>query len=222
MNETLWKQHFPEFLASNDKVLGQLMDAAMLMNIPAGQQIFYPGKSCENYLLILSGSVKTQILSEDGREVLLYHVHAGESCVLTTSCLLGGNDYPAEGFTESEVSVFAIPAHVFHRCLQQSDLFREFVFQNFSQRLADVINRMGAISFGSIDQKLAKALLAFESKTIHKTHNELAQELGSAREVVSRHLKRFESLGWLSLTRGAIEIIDFESLKKALNYDEGR
>ena len=106
MNESLWKQHFPEFLGSNDKVLGQLMDAAILVKIPAGQQIFYPGKSCENYLLMLSGSVKTQILSSDGREVLLYHVQAGESCVLTTSCLLGGNDYPAEGYTESEVSAF--------------------------------------------------------------------------------------------------------------------
>ena len=150
MNETLWKMHFPEFLGSNDKVLDQLMDAAILVNIPAGRQIFYPGKSCENYLLMLSGIVKTQILSSDGREVLLYHVQAGESCVLTTSCLLGGNDYPAEGYTETEVSAFAIPSHVFHRCLQQSDFFREFVFRNFSKRLADVINRMGAISFGSV------------------------------------------------------------------------
>lgn len=217
MNESLWKRHFPEFLGSGDNVLRQLMDAAILTKIPAGQQIFYPGKSCENYLLILTGSVKTQILSSDGREVLLYHVQAGESCVLTTSCLLGGNDYPAEGFTESEVSAFVIPSHIFHRCLQQSGFFREFVFRNFSKRLADVINRMGAISFGSVDQKLAKALLTYSGGTIHKTHNELAQEMGSAREVVSRHLKRFEGLGWLSLNRGSIEIIDFEALRKIVN-----
>ena len=221
MNESLWKSHFPEFLSSNDKVVTQLMDAAILVKIPAGQQIFYQGKSCENYLLMLSGSVKTQILSSDGREVLLYHVQAGESCVLTTSCLLGGNEYPAEGYTESAVSAFVIPSHVFHRCLQQSEFFREFVFRNFSKRLADVINRMGTISFGSVDQKLAKALLAFGGKTIHKTHHELALELGSAREVVSRHLKRFESLGWLSLNRGNIEIIDFESLKKTVDSEEG-
>ena len=217
MNESLWKKHFPEFLGSQDKVLSQLMDAAILVNIPAGQQIFYPGKSCENYLLMLSGSVKTQILSSDGREVLLYHVQAGESCVLTTSCLLGGNAYPAEGYSESEVSVFAIPAHIFHRCLQQSDFFREFVFQNFSKRLADVIERMGVLSFGTVDQKLAKVLLAFGSNTIHKTHNELALELGSAREVVSRHLKRFESLGWVNLNRGCIEIIDCEPLKNIVD-----
>jgi CRP/FNR family transcriptional regulator len=148
--------------------------------------------------LILSGSVKAQIISPDGREILLYHVCSGDSCVLTTSCLLGDNNYPAEGYTETEVSAFAIPANIFHRCLEQSTFFREFVFRNFSQRLADVIKRMESISFGSIDQKLASALFASGETTLRKTHNELALELGSAREVVSRHLKRFESYGWLT------------------------
>ena len=96
------------------------------------------------------------------------------------------------------------------------------MFRNFSKRLADVINRMGSISFGTVDQKLAKALLAFGSNTIPKTHNELALELGSAREVVSRHLKRFESLGWVSLNRGSIEIINFDALKKTVNSNEER
>lgn len=186
----------------------------MVVNIPAKQQVFYPGKICENYLLILSGSVKAQILSEDGREILLYHVQSGDSCVLTTSCLLGDNNYPAEGYTETEVSAFAIPAHIFHRCLEQSTFFREFVFRNFSKRLADVIKRMENISFGSIEQRLAKALLTNGEKHLRKTHHELAQELGSAREVVSRHLKRFESYGWLTLSRGSIQNINFEELSK--------
>jgi CRP/FNR family transcriptional regulator len=220
MHETLWKLHFPEFIASNDKVIKQLMDAAIMVTLPARQQVFYPGKICDNYLLVLSGSVKAQIMSTDGREILLYHVLAGDSCVLTTSCLLGDNNYPAEGYTETEVSAFAIPAHVFHRCLEQSTFFREFVFRNFSQRLADVIKRMESISFGSVDQKLAKALLASGEKTLHKTHNELALELGSAREVVSRHLKRFESYGWLSLSRGAISNINFDALHKISHFND--
>lgn len=216
MNETLWKTHFPEFVGSGDRILGQLMASATVVKLPAGRQVFYPGKSCENYLLMLSGSIKAQIMSEDGREVLLYHVRAGDSCVLTTSCLLGGNHYPAEGFTETDISAFAIPAHVFHRCLEQSAFFREFVFRNFSRRLTDVIKRMEAITFGTIDQKLAKALLAEGAKTIPKTHHELALELGSVREVISRHLKRFESYGWLSLNRGSIEIIDAAALRQAM------
>lgn len=214
MNDKLWKSHFPEFVGTTDKVIKQLMDAAIVVNLPARQQVFYPGKICENYLLILSGSVKAQIISPDGREILLYHVCSGDSCVLTTSCLLGDNNYPAEGYTETEVSAFAIPAHIFHRCLEQSTFFREFVFRNFSQRLSDVIKRMESISFGSIDQKLASALLANGETTLRKTHNELALELGSAREVVSRHLKRFESYGWLTLSRGSIQNINIEALKK--------
>jgi CRP/FNR family transcriptional regulator len=216
MNESLWKQHFPEFLEANDAVVKQLMDSAVVVNLQMGQQIFYPGKTCESYLLMLSGSIKTQILSADGREVLLYHVQAGDSCVLTTSCLLGGNDYPAEGYTETEVSAFVIPASVFHRCLDHSSFFREFVFRNFSNRLADVIKRMGDLSFGTIDQKLARVLLANGNNTILKTHNELALEMGSVREVVSRHLKRFESLGWLNLKRGSIELTDTTALRKML------
>ena len=211
---SLWQQHFPEFVSQDDKIVKQLMESALLVKLPAGQQVFYPGKVCENYLLLLSGSVKAQIMSTDGREVVLYHVGAGDSCVLTTSCLLGNNQYPAEGFTETDVSAFAIPAYIFHRCLEHSTFFRDFVFRSFSTRLADVIKRMESISFGSIDQKLAKVLLSSDSPIISKTHHELALELGSVREVVSRHLKRFESYGWLNLNRGSIEILDVDALKQ--------
>ncbi len=219
MSEKLWKLHFPAFTGSNDAVIKQLMASAILLNMPPRQQLFYPGKTCENYLLVLSGSIKTQIISSDGREILLYHVCAGDSCVLTTSCLLGDSNYPAEGFTETEVNAFAIPAHIFHRCLEQSTFFREFVFRNFSKRLVDVIKRMENISFGTVDQKLARALLEIGDKTIYKTHNELAFELGSAREVVSRHLKRFESYGWLTLSRGCIQDINYDALQKIVDTE---
>ncbi|TPQ28925.1 Crp/Fnr family transcriptional regulator [Methylomonas koyamae] len=212
-----WKDQFPEFAGCGDAVVAQLMAAATLVTVPAGQQVFYPGQACDNYLLLLSGSVKAQILSADGREVLLYRVLPGDSCVLTTSCLLGDSAYPAEGYTETDISAFAIPAHVFQRCLQQSAFFREFVFRNFSGRLADVIKRMAALSFASIDQRLAQTLLAEKTNPIRKTHQELALELGSVREVVSRHLKRFESLGWLNLSRGSIEIVDAAALRDMLS-----
>ncbi|MGR8932151.1 MAG: Crp/Fnr family transcriptional regulator [Gammaproteobacteria bacterium] len=214
MMVSVWKHHFPEFLNQDDDVLKQLMESAVLIKLPAGQQVFYPGKACEYYLLVISGSVKAQIMSTDGREILLYHVHAGESCVLTTSCLLGSNQYPAEGFTETDVEAFSIPAYVFHRSLQHSVFFRDFVFRSFSSRLSDVIKRMESISFDSIDQKLAKALLSDNALLVSKTHQELALEMGSVREVVSRHLKRFESYGWLSLSRGCIEIRDAEALTR--------
>jgi len=211
-NQNLWATYFPQFIAHHDKGLELLMEASNLVTFAAGRQLFYPGSHCENYLLVLSGTVKVQIMSENGREVLLYHVRSGDSCVLTTSCLLSGDSYPAEGITESEVTAFAMSSHAFYRCIEQSAFFREFVFKNFSSRLSNLIGRMEAVVFDTIDQRICKVLLASGEKIIVKTHHELAYELGTAREVVSRHLKNFENYGWLSLKRGTIDIINHEAL----------
>ncbi len=212
--QELWRRYFPQFIASHEAAMKSLMASAVLMRIPAGKQVFYPGCSCENYLLMLEGQIKTQLISESGREILLYHVCSGDSCVLTTSCLLGGNCYPAEGITETDVLAFSISAIAFHRCLELSAFFREFVFKNFADRLAAVISRMEAVVFGAIDVRLSKLLLSYNQTTLNITHHELAAELGTAREVVSRHLKYFEKQGWLQLNRGVIEISNPRALKQ--------
>jgi CRP/FNR family transcriptional regulator len=211
-NHDLWATHFPQFIENRDKGVDFLMDASSLVKLAAGRQLFYPGSLCENYLLVLEGAVKVQIMSESGREVLLYHVRSGDSCVLTTSCMLSGDCYPAEGIIESEVTAFAMSSHAFYRCIEQSPFFREFVFKNFSSRLSKLIGRMEAVVFETIDQRICKSLLESGEKIMAKTHQELAYELGSAREVVSRHLKTFESYGWVKLKRGTIDIIDREAL----------
>lgn len=213
-NHQLWQTHFPQFVACPDNSVKSLMESALLVRIPDGERLFYPGKNCSNYLLLLEGSVKARLLAENGREILLYYVKPGDSCVLTTSCLLGENNYPAEGLSEGEVLAFVITAPTFHRCLDHSAFFREFVFNNFSKRLSNVIGRMENVLFAGIEERLAEALLRDGERLVHKTHQELAAELGSAREVVSRHLKRFESFGWLKLGRGTVEIIDIEALQR--------
>lgn len=219
-NEHWWQTCFPDFVDNLDLPMQLLMASSTLVAIPAGQQVFYPGSPCENYLLLLDGQVKVQLMSENGREILLYQVGSGDSCVLTTSCLISGECYPAEGITETDVTAFAVSAFAFHRCLEQSSFFRAFVFKNFSARLANLINRMESVVFGSIDQRLAKILLASGNSTINKTHQELAYELGSAREVVSRHLKQFEKQGWVSLNRGVVEIIGRDAIKQlALRHE---
>jgi CRP/FNR family transcriptional regulator, anaerobic regulatory protein len=213
-HESLWKQHFPGFTACPDKSIKSLMESASLVTIPDGEKLFYPGKICTNYLLLLEGKVKAQLLSENGREIVLYYVSPGDSCILTTSCLLGGNDYPAEGISEGKVTAFLITATAFQRCLDHSAFFREFVFNNFSNRLAHVLSRMESVLFAGIEQRLAKTLLTDNEPVITKTHQELATELGSAREVISRHLKRFESQGWVKLNRGTIEILQSKPLQE--------
>ncbi len=213
-HEELWKTHFPQFVACPEKSVKSLMESATLVRIPSGEKVFYPGKHCDNYVLLLEGAVKTQLLSDNGREILLYYVRPGDSCVLTTSCLLGEDQYPAEGISEGDVAAFVISSHAFHRCLEHSTFFREFVFQNFSSRLSNVIGRMETVVFGAIENRLCSALLENGETIIAKTHQELASELGSAREVISRHLKRFESYGWVSLSRGIVEIIDADAIKR--------
>lgn len=193
-----------------------LMESATLVNIPAGQQIFATRSRCENYLLLLKGSVKAQLISENGREMLLYQVGPGDSCVLTTSCLLSGEQYPAEAFAEEDVSAFVISSHAFYRCLDQSAFFREFVFKNFAARLSHVIGRLGETVFEGIELRLAKELLSADTKILYVTHQELATKLGSAREVISRNLKQFESKGWVDLSRGVVTLTDIDALKRLI------
>lgn len=204
----LWAQYFPHFAACEDSAVRGLMSAARAVQLPAGSTVFHPGGRCSNYLLVLEGTVRVQIVTASGREVLLYQVRPGNACILTTSCLLGGNDYPAEGIAETPTTALAVSAADFHEALNHSNFFRQFVFAGFASRLARVIARMDELLEGDIDRMLAKALLSGGAAgPVRKTHQELAADIGSAREVVSRHLKRFEDHGWVRLGRGAVEIV---------------
>jgi len=185
------------------------------VTLPANQTVFKQGDSCGNYLFVLSGSVKVFSRAENGREVTLYRVTQGESCTLTTACLFSQNSYPAEGITETETTALVIPREYFNLGLEQSERFREIVFDQYARRLSEVIHRVEDLSFGHIDVRLARVLLQLASNTnqnnpdqIEITHQALATELGSAREVISRQLKEFEKLGLLSLQRGAITLLE--------------
>ena len=214
--EQCWQAHFPALWQRADPWLRQRLREARLVSLPAGQAVFYPDMHCEAYLLVIDGRVRVQLTGEAGREVVLYRVAPGQSCVLTTSCLLGADHYPAEGVTETPVRAFAIPVSRFHEALERSAVFRRFVFANFGQRLAEVIQRMELITQRSIEERLARVLLQLggAQAAIQQTHQSLAAELGSAREVVSRHLKRFEEQGWVRLGRGTIEVLDSGSLER--------
>ena len=210
-----WQQTFPHLNQVNDAVINDLMNNAGTITMPAKATAFHQGDACSNYLLILSGSIKVMTRAENGREIVLYRLGDGDSCVLTTSCLFGNARYPAEGVSETDVTALAIPADDFHRAIQQSRPFREFVFSSFSSHLGSLISLVEEVAFGRLDIRLARHLLklAGNHQVLETTHQQLATELGSAREVISRQLKDFESRGWLKLQRGSIEIIDTQSLQ---------
>ncbi|PLX34248.1 MAG: Crp/Fnr family transcriptional regulator [Hyphomicrobiales bacterium] len=176
------------------------------INAPAGTQLFRPGSGCDIFIVVLTGQVRVQMVSETGREIVLYRVNPGETCVLTTSCLLTNSDYQAEGIAETDIEAHVIDSSVFKQCLADSEPFRDFVFSTYSRRFADLIELIEEVVFRRIDIRLARHLmkLSDENGCVNQTHQELAVELGSAREVISRQLKEFERRGWVTLSRGKI------------------
>jgi CRP/FNR family transcriptional regulator, anaerobic regulatory protein len=224
MNDTqpLLERHFAALLGSQDAALQRLLADAHCVHLPAGQPVFRAGDICQNYLLVLDGGVRVYLTTASGREVVLYHVGPGESCVITTSCLLGGDDYPAAGITEAPTIAMAISAPPFQQALALSADFRHFVFANLGQRISQMIARIEEVTVGAIDKRLALALLAAgqASGSAKTTHQQLAAELGTAREVVSRHLKHFSGLGWVRLGRGTVEIVDRAALEKLLRSEK--
>ena len=210
-----WQQTFPHLSETDDAIINDLMNNAGTINMPAQTTAFHQGDACSNYLLILSGIIKVMTRAENGREIVLYRLGDGDSCVLTTSCLFGNARYPAEGISETDVTALAIPAAQFNEAIQHSRPFREFVFNSFSSHLSSLISLVEEVTFGKLDIRLARHLLKLsaDNSTLDTTHQQLATELGSAREVISRLLKDFESRGWLKLSRGSIKIIDKQSLE---------
>ena len=194
----------------------RLFDASVIISLEESATVFHQGDACSNYLIILDGKVKVFTRAENGREILLYRLFKGDSCVLTTSCLLGNKNYPAEGQTETPVTALAVPIIQFNKALQQSTTFREIVFSAFSEHLSDLITLVEEVAFGKIDSRLAKHLLhqCDENNTLTSTHQNIATELGSAREVISRQLKELEIKGYLKISRGNIKITDRAAIQK--------
>jgi len=209
----------PELL--KQKEFAYLAEHSKQLTLPAGSTVFRQGDHCDNYLLVLHGSLKVFSRAENGREIILYRVKDGESCTLTTACLFAQNLYPAEGLTETEVTALAVPRAIFNKGLAESEQFRKIIFDQYGKRLSDVINLVEALSFGHIEIRLARLLLQLstQSARIETTHQALAIELGSAREVVSRQLKEFERKGLVALQRGSLSITDPDGLHAVSESD---
>jgi len=211
-----WIDKFKGLSRLPDDIRAELEAGSQIMSVPTGTQIFAPGQTADNLWLLLDGSVKVQQKSDTGREVFLYRVHAGESCVLTTACMLAFEDYSAEGTTESDVTAVAIPRKTFDDLVAKSKVFREFVFTAYSRRITDLFTLIDDIVFQRMDVRLASRLLelADEDAVVHATHAVLGTELGTAREVISRTLAEFQRRGWVEQARGEVRLIGSEGLER--------
>lgn len=215
MSQTDWTIHFPGLRKLEPSIGKPLVETSKIVKLPAGTRIFGLGQSPESYLLLLDGTVRVQQVSETGREIVLYRVSAGESCALTTACLMGYEEYQAEGIAETEVEAVAIPRGTFDDLIARSAAFRRFVFTAFSVRVTNLFKIIDEVAFSRLDIRLAQRLIAMVDAQGHlsATHQDLASELGTAREVISRQMQEFQRRGWVTGTRGEIEIADRNALE---------
>ena len=210
-----WIERFAGLAGLEPEVRDALVRRSQVLKVAKDTVIFGPGKPAENLLLLLDGTVRVQQVSETGREIVLYRVHAGESCVMTTACLLAHEDYSAEGIAESDVEAVAIPRAVFDDLVARSRTFREFVFQAYSKRITDLFFVIEEIAFQRMEVRLAQKLIELGKGTglVQGTHAQLAAELGTAREVISRQLAEFQRRGWVELKRGQVALTDAAAIE---------
>lgn len=209
-----WLTQFPELAQLEAPAKNILAKTARIAEAPAGAIGYREGTPCGAYVMRLAGKSRVYKMSTGGREILLYRVGAGETCVITTTCLLGNSDYPASTIVEEPIRDVLIPANAFHQLMIDSAVFRKYVMTNYGALISDLIVLLDEVAFHNLDARLAKVLLDAKSITITRTHQQIADELGTAREVVSRQLKRLEQKGAVSLGRGHVEIINRNALEK--------
>lgn len=210
-----WTERFQGTRALPRTTRDRLMAQAHVAHFPAGAQVFGPDNVPDSLFFLYEGRLRVTQTSDQGRDIVLYRVDAGESCVLTTACMLAEEAYNAEGIAETALTVIVLSRSVFDRLVAEEAAFRSFVFAAYSRRLVDLLRVVDDVAFGRIDVRLAGRLLglAGDRKEIETTHHQLASELGTAREVISRVLQDFQKRGLIGQSRGRVALIDRPALR---------
>lgn len=205
----------PILQRADPQLVREFMQSSFLARIPAGTEVFAEGDHVDAIALLISGVVRVYKIGATGREITLYRFGLGESCILTANAILNQQSFPAIATVEQEAEAVMIPADTFRDWVRRYDLWRGFVFDLLTQRLLSVMAIVDEVAFRRMDARLASFLLDRSriQNPLHLTHQEIASELGSSREVISRILEDFASHGLIRTARGAIEIVDAESLR---------
>ncbi|MFO1318751.1 MAG: Crp/Fnr family transcriptional regulator [Burkholderiales bacterium] len=204
---------YPALASLDEHRFNALLDEATLVQVKAGTVLFDDESPCQAFPMLVEGIIRVSKVGASGRELQLYRVVPGESCILTSSCLLGHIAYNARGVAETDIVAVTLPQSVFSRLVGELEPFRQYVFSLFAERISDLMQLVEAVAFHRLDQRLATLLLG-KGKIVHITHQALADELGSVREIVSRLLKTFAEQGLVSLSREQVEIVDAAGLRR--------
>jgi CRP/FNR family transcriptional regulator, anaerobic regulatory protein len=196
----------------------RLLAEGALRKAAAGAVLFDESQPCTGFPFVLEGAVGVSKYGDGGREIQLYRVEAGDSCILSSSCLLGAVAYNAHGVALADTTLFVLPAPTFKRLLDGSPAFRSYVFSLFAGRMADLMQTVDEVAFKRLDERLARLLLR-RGPHIHATHQQLADELGSVREIVSRIIRGFVEQGLVRTGREQIEVLDRAGLARVAGVD---
>lgn len=214
-----WLDTFPGLKAVDEQAWLEVAGRAQVVTHPAYTPVIIGGDRCRNFILVQSGAIRICKVFENGREMVLYHLHSGECCSLTASTLLTGGKYIANAITETETSIVLIPKNDFYAAFDKSTEFRRYVCAEMSGRFHEMLMLLETQGMRNVEGRLARWLLEnrSESDCVKASHRELARELGTAREVISRHLKDFEKKGFVRLSRKYIELADVVALGARLD-----
>jgi CRP/FNR family transcriptional regulator, anaerobic regulatory protein len=208
-------QSLPILQEAGTSFTREFQQKAFFASIPVNHDVFVEGDRVEAIALLISGVVRVYKIGETGREITLYRFGNGSSCILTANAILSHKTFPAVATVEQDAEAVMIPADVFRDWVKRYDLWREFVFDLLSQRLSTVMAVVDEVAFQRMDRRVASLLLerAKGQNPLRITHQEIAAELGSSREVISRLLEDFANEGSIRSGRGTVEVLDFESLE---------
>ena len=204
---------FPTLAALPDPLAGEVQRSLRPLEAPAGAVMFDTGSACQALPLVLAGRIKVSKRAENGREIRLYSVNPGELCIVTVSCLLGSEPYAATGTTETPLRALTLPRPLFMQLVAEHPPFREWVFRLFTERITGLMQLVEEVAFHKLDQRLA-AWLCGHAPRAAASHQSIADELGSVREIISRLLRQFEEQGWVELGRERVEVRDPGALRK--------
>lgn len=204
-------ERFPFLADLAPNRLDRLIANASVRTAPAGAVLFDANQPCGGFPLVLEGTIRVAKTAPNGREIVLYRVDPGESCILSGGCLMGETLYSASGVAETDVTLVSIPPTLFQEMLVNDEPFRRYVFGMYGARLAEVMELVEEVAFRKLDARLAQ-LLIHRGPVLNTTHQRIAEELGSVREIASRLLRSFEVRGWVKLDREKVTVLDPKSL----------
>jgi CRP/FNR family transcriptional regulator len=199
---------FPAFRGLDPHMVRELLPPGSRHTLPAGTQLYREGDACSAIAFVLSGDIRVYKIGQTGREITLYEIGRGETCILNASCILAGKSYPANATTLTQTDLVLVPSDSFHRMVATSEQMQRFVFTIMSERLVSVMELVEEVAFGRMDQRLMDYLVEkSENNKLEITHQKIANELGTSREVVSRLLKDFERRKRIRLGRNTITLL---------------